>query len=147
MPDTSGRASQRGAIMAWVTPQWPRVAWERSQRTGWLWGSYYFSNYLKLSGLCTNSLCTCVSAQLSPLETGAQSCHMQALFKCRNRSEEAFLFEKYSHLILAVSRVGHLSCVSSEFCSPVYQSFCHVWMTLTDAYKASRTISMLNKSE
>lgn len=135
--------------MAWMTSQWPtRVAQETSQRTRELWRLDYLSSNIGLSGLCTKPLYMCFSVQLSPLEIVAQSCHMQTIFKYRYRNKDAFLLIKaYSHLMVAVSRLGHLSFVSSEFCSSVYQSFCHDWMTLTDVYKASRTVSIFNKAE
>lgn len=79
---------------------------------------------------------------------------MHSLATCRHFSSmdiavksHPHLKEAYSLLMVAVSRAGHLSFVSSESCSPVYQWFCHEWMTLTDVYKASRTISMFNKTE
>lgn len=49
--------------------------------------------------------------------------------------------------MVAVSRAGHFPFLSSEFYSPVYQSFCHDLMFLINVCKASRTISIHNKGE
>lgn len=79
---------------------------------------------------------------------------MHSLATCRHFSsinievkKHSYFKKAYSHLMVAVSRAGHLSFVSSEFCSPVYQPFCHDWMTLTGVHKASIRISMFKRAE